>query len=88
MKLSALVAVAAVIGGSILVPAKAQYTENLRSSPFGDINGNPTYRDSNGTSYRHGVLYDPNGIGGYKLRGNDGTTLRCTRGLTDRCEEY
>ena len=61
--------------------------DRLKKSYTTDYNGNPTYRDSNGTRYKHKWNYDPNGYGSYKLRGSDGSTLRCTRGYTrDRCE--
>ncbi len=62
-------------------------SESLYRSLGTDLNGNPTYRDSSGTTYKHGWSYDPNGFGSYRMRGSDGSTLRCTRGFsTDRCE--
>ena len=91
MKLINAIAAAAVLACGTLIPSAvhAQYSERLQTSPFDDLNGNPTYRDSNGTTYRHSPLYEEDGIGSYQLRGNDGSTLRCSRGFsTDRCEEY
>jgi len=85
LSLSALLFLAA-LGWS--KPAISQYSyETLRPRYGSDINGNPTYRDSSGTTYRHTPMYDPNGIGSYRLRGSDGSTLTCRRGYSkDTCE--
>jgi len=80
--------IAAVIIGASTQPAYSQYGyERLRPTYGTDINGNQSYRDSNGTTYKHSPTYDPGGYGSYKLRGNDGTTLTCRRGYSrDTCD--
>ncbi len=73
-----------------VLPSAESYpygSERLRRSYGTDYNGNPTYRDSSGTRYKHSPYYDPNGYGSYRMRGSDGSTLRCRRGYsTDKCE--
>ena len=73
-----------------ILPSAQSYpygSERLRRNYATDLNDNPTYRDSSGTRYKHQWNYDPNGIGSYKMRGSDGSTLRCRRGFSrDRCE--
>ena len=62
-------------------------SESLYRTLGTDLNDNPTYRDSSGTTYKHNTFYDPNGFGSYRMRGSDGSTIKCTRGFsTDRCE--
>ncbi len=65
-----------------VVPANAQETEELRRSILPWIDGNYTYTDSEGVTYRHQPLYDPKLGMDFDLRGNDGSTLRCSRDVT------